>query len=126
MFFTGCCGGFSDDFIDVLYARGDHLCLFFGRLNAIADLFVDLLIVQLLERQLQDLTLSVLAVVEEAEEGDALVVLHREARLVHEWIVEAVVEERLDHANKAIEVNTEVVVHLEQHVVLVRHCALVE
>lgn len=112
MLFTCCSDSLADDLIDVLNARGDHLRLLLGRLDPVADLLIDLLVVQLLEGERQDLTLSVLAVMEKSEKGDTFVILHSERSLMDDRVVQAIVQERLDHVGKALPVNRQVVLHL--------------
>ena len=116
----------TNDLIDVLDARGNHLGLLLGGVDPVRDVLVDLLVLQLLESELQDLTLSEFAVMDETEEGDTVVVLHRELGLVRVRIVQAVVQERLDHAYETVEVDVEFVLHLQPHVILMRNGALVK
>ena len=69
---------------------------------------------------------SVFAVVHESEVGAAIVVFQGECSLVGSGIVNAFLEQGLNHADETVKVDREVVVHLQGHVVFVRDCALVE
>ena len=68
----------------------------------------------------------IFTVVHESEVGAAIVVFQGEASLVGSGIVDTLLEQGFDHSDETFKVDREVVVHLQGHVVFVRHCALVE
>jgi len=105
LFISGDGDSLADYFIDVLDPGSDHCAFLFGRVDAVGDLLVDFFVLELLERQLKDLTLAVLAVVEEAEVGTALVVFHSEHGLVDDWVGDAILYQRLDRPDEAVEVD---------------------
>ena len=63
---------------------------------------------------------------EEAEVGTAVIVFHSKGGLVDHRIRRAVVQQSLHHTDKAIKVDIQVVIHLDGHVVLMGHSALVQ
>ena len=123
-----CCSldSFLDNGVDVLDTCCNHLSLLFVRVNTVGHLIVDLFIFELSKGQLKDLAATVFTVVHESEVSTAIVVFQGEPSLVGSGIVHALLEKGFDHTGETVIVDREVVVHLQGHVVFVRHCALVE
>ena len=92
LFLGGRLDSLADNLVDVLNSARDLLRLLLHRVDAVGDLIVDVLVVELPKGESEDLALSIFTVMPETEVRTTVIVFHREQSLVDNWVVDGILQ----------------------------------